>query len=248
MKFDIEKLQNILDSAVASGEECGLQMAIYDHGELAVNLCAGFVDRERTVKVTPSTLFPIYSCGKGIMTGAFHMLVERGLIRYGDHVADFWPEYACNGKENTLVWHALTHRAAVNKIPDHDSLSDLGNWELMCKKLAEAVPANEPGGKCAYHGITYAWLIGELASRASGVFFGDFIKKEIFEVLGIDNDFFFGTAWSRWMVRLTAGTVNLLKMMPSVTTFCLPQTVLPMPRRWRNFTPPSPPVSKGKNC
>lgn len=193
MQFCIEKLQDILDSAVASGEECGLQLAIYDHGELAVNLCAGFADRERTVKVTSSTLFPIYSCGKGVMTGAFHMLVERGLIRYDDHVADFWPEYACNGKEETRVWHALTHRAAVNTLPVLDSHDQMGDWELMCKKLAAAVPANAPGGKCAYHGITYAWLIGELASRASGIFFGDFIKKEIFEVLGIENDFFFGT-------------------------------------------------------
>ena len=193
MDFDIERLQSILDDAVASGEECGLQLAIYDHGKLAVNLSAGFADRARTVKVTPDTLFPIYSCGKGIMTGAFHMIAERQLIRYDDRVADYWPEYGCNGKESTLVWHALTHRAAVNVLPKLDSPSDMGDWELMCKKIAEAVPANEPGGKSAYHGLTFAWLIGELASRASGIFFKDFIHDEIFVPLGIENEFFFGT-------------------------------------------------------
>ncbi len=193
MDFDIEKLQNILDNATSSGEECGLQLAIYDHGQLAVNLCSGFADRARKVKVTPQHLFPIFSSGKPVMAAAFHMLVERQVIRYDDRVADYWPEYGCNGKEDTLVWHALTHRAAVSALPELDSLSDMGDWELMCRKIAEAVPANTPGEKCSYHGLTFAWLIGEIASRASGIFFQDFIRKELFTPLGIENDFFFGT-------------------------------------------------------
>ena len=193
MKFDIPKLQSILDAAVASGEECGLQLAIYDHGDLAVNLCSGYADRERKVKVTPQTLFPIFSCGKGVMSAAVHMMAERQILKYNDRITDYWPEYGCNGKEDTLIWHALTHRAAVNKLPELDSISDMGDWELMCKKLAASAPANAPGGKSAYHGLTFAWLIGETASRASGVFFRDFIIREILTPLAIENDFFFGT-------------------------------------------------------
>lgn len=193
MKFDVPLLQSILDQAVDSGEECGLQLAIYDHGDLAVNLCSGYADRERKIKVTPDTLFPIFSCGKGVMTAAFHMLVERQLIRYNDRIADHWPEYGCNGKEESLVWHALTHRTAVSALPELADRSDTADWELMCKKIAEAVPGNTPGEKCSYHGITFAWVIGELASRASGVFFKDFISKEILEKIGIEKHFFFGT-------------------------------------------------------
>ena len=193
MTFDIPRLQGILDAAVDSGEECGLQLAIYDHGKLAVDLCAGFADRARTKKVTQETLFPVYSCGKGIMTGAFHMLVEQGKIRYDDKIAKYWPEYGCKGKEETLVWHALTHRAAVSKLPEIDSFADQGDWELMCRKLAEAVPANAPGGVCSYHGLTFAWLVGETASRAAGVFFRDFISGEIFAPLKIEKEFYFGT-------------------------------------------------------
>ena len=193
MKFDIKKLQGILDRAVETKEECGLQLAIYDHGELAVELCSGFADRARSTEVTSKTLFPVYSCGKGVMTAAFHLLAERGCLRYDDRIADHWPEYGCNGKEETLIWQALSHRAAVSALPPLESPSDMGNWELMCRKLAESTPANTPGGPCAYHGVTFAWLIGETASRSSGVFFGDFIKQEIFRKLNIENDFFFGT-------------------------------------------------------
>ena len=193
MTFDIPRLQEIMDNATASGEECGLQLAIYDRGELAVNLVSGYADSKRTIPVTEKTLFPIYSCGKGVMAAAFHMLVERQKIRYSDRIADYWPEYGCNGKEDTFVWHALTHRAAVREVPELDSPDDMGNWELMVKKLSQAKPANTPGEKSAYHGLTFAWLIGELAGRASGMAFQDFIRKEIFEPLGIEKDFYFGT-------------------------------------------------------
>lgn len=193
MKFDIPLLQSILDQAVDSGDECGLQLAIYDHGTLVANLCSGFADRARTIKVTPDTLFPIFSCGKGVMAAAFHILAERQIIRYDDRIADYWPEYACNGKEDTLVWHALTHRSAVSALPELDSPDQRSDWKMMCEKIAAAVPANAPGEKCSYHGITFAWVIGELASRASGVFFKDFITDEILKKLDLERNFFFGT-------------------------------------------------------
>lgn len=192
MKFDIKVLQGILDQAVESGEECGLQLAIYDHGEPAVDICSGFTDGSRTTSVTTKTLFPIYSCGKGIMAAAFHMLHERGLVDYDARVADIWPEYGCCGKEDTLVWHALTHRAGVNLLPELASDDDMGNWELMCRKMAAATPSTVPGTKCNYHGITFAWLVGEIANRSSGMNFQEFIRKEIFETLGIAEEFYFG--------------------------------------------------------
>lgn len=193
MDFDIPRLQGIMDKAVENGSECGLQLAVYDHGELAFSLVSGFADRARTKAVTHETLFPIYSCGKGVMTVAFHMLVEKGLIRYDDRIADYWPEYGCNGKEESLVWHALTHRTAVNALPALEKPSDMADWKLMCRKMEESTPANTPGEKCAYHGLTYAWVLGELASRAAGCCFKEIISKEILEVLHIERNFFFGT-------------------------------------------------------
>ena len=216
MKFDIPLLQEIMDKATSSGEECGLQLAIYDHGEQIAFLVSGFADRARTIPVTEKTLFPIYSCGKGVMTAAFHMLMEQQKIRYSDRIADYWPEYGCNGKEDTLVWHALTHRAAVQNLPQLDSQDDMADWELMTKKIAQAVPANTPGEVCAYHGLTYAWLIGELASRAAGIFFKDFLRQDLFEPLNIEKDFYFGTdeeVESRLAEEDESEKANALQMM-----------------------------------
>ena len=40
-------------------------------------------------------------------------LVDKGLIDLNKRVADYWPEFAQNGKANVLVKELLAHRAGV---------------------------------------------------------------------------------------------------------------------------------------
>ena len=63
--------------------------------------------------VKPSTVFCVFSAGKAICSTAVHILVDRGLLRYDQRVADLWPEFARNGKEDTTVrkeFHATRRR------------------------------------------------------------------------------------------------------------------------------------------
>ena len=186
-------LQEILDAAVSSGEECGCQLAIYQHGELLVDLVAGYAEPERINRIASDSLFPIFSVGKGLASTAFHRLVEKGLIHYNDRVADYWPEFGCQGKEDTLVWHLLSHRAAMHTLPPGIAGDDLADWELMCRRLAEMPPAWTPGGKCAYHGLTFAWLIGETARRAARQDFRQTIREELLLPLQLQDEVFFGS-------------------------------------------------------
>ncbi len=193
MKLNATRLQAIMDDEVGRGEECGCQLAIYRHGKLVLSLASGFTDESRTGKVTEQTLFPIYSCGKAVAATAVHRLVEKGLLNYNDRVADYWPEFGCLGKEDVRLFHVLSHRAGLQAIPPVNSTADLADWEGMCRKMEKAVPAWKPGTKCAYHGVTYAWLLGETVRRACGKPFRDVILDEVLKPLGIENSFFYGT-------------------------------------------------------
>jgi CubicO group peptidase (beta-lactamase class C family) len=180
------RLGKILSEAVSSGEESGCQLTVFKNGELIVNIAAGKgVDTE--------SLFPVFSVGKGIMTTAFHRLVEKGVIGYDSRVADVWPEYGRNGKEDTRVWHVMSHRAGLFKVPADTADDDMSKWDLMCERLAAARPECEPGTKCFYHGLTYAWLLGETARRAGGRDFHRIVTDEVLKPLGIQDSFFFGT-------------------------------------------------------
>ena len=182
-----------MDEFTASGEECGCQLVIYHHGKLQVDLFSGYTSEERKEKVTSETLFPIYSCGKAVAATAVHILVQRGLLSYEDRLADYWHEFGCKGKENVRLWHILSHRSGLHKLPDGVTFEDMADWEKMCRVMEGMTPAWEPGTLSEYQAESYAWLLGETVRRAVGKSLKEIITEEILDPLGIANDFYFGT-------------------------------------------------------
>src|SRR4051794_4756937 len=100
-------IQALLNELVESGEETGLQIAVYQHGELVIDAWAGLADPVSAAPVKPDTLFTVYSVSKGVTATALHILADHGKIDYDEPIATYWPEFSRNGKEGVLVKHAL---------------------------------------------------------------------------------------------------------------------------------------------
>ncbi len=186
-------LQGIMDDATRIGEECGCQLAIYHHGKLVLDLCSGFYSPDQARPITSDALFPVFSCGKGVMTTAMHCLVRRGLISYDTRIGDIWPAFDCNRKHDIQLWHFMNHTAGLQQLPVPGDSEELAAWDYMCTILAKSAPAWEPGTRCAYHGVTFAWLMGETAAIAARKNCRDVVLDEVLKPLGIENEFFFGT-------------------------------------------------------
>lgn len=178
-----EKLQALLDDAVASGEEHACQLAVYLDGELFCDLAAGADTR---------TLFPLFSAGKGVAVTAVLRLVERGVLELDAPVANYWPEFAANGKEHITLRDVLTHRAGMHILPPA-SFAELADWEHMCALLASRRPVGAPGTRTRYQPVTFAWLAGEPARRAAGKDFAQIVQDEVLDPAGI-NGFGFGVS------------------------------------------------------
>lgn len=188
----IDKLQQVLDEETSSGEECGCQLSIYRNGQLLCDLVSGWTDQSRQNKVKINTLFPVFSVGKGVLSILFHLCSEEGIINSDDPVAKYWPEYACNGKEDTMVWHFLSHRSGSHKFPEGFAIyPDSADWEKACAALAAAAPAMEIGGKHCYHGYTFGLLVGKVLENAAKTPIRELLKKKILDPLKIDT-FFYG--------------------------------------------------------
>ena len=172
--MDYQKLiQQALDNAVEKGTECGCQAALFVDGELAANAYAGWTDWSKTKKVDQNTVFPIYSCGKAMTSTVLHRLVEMGKLDYNTRIADIWPEFGCNGKEDMRVWHVLSYRSAMWSIPDVSDAGDqpeaadkvLADFTEMTRRMA-AAPLDGPYGENQkYHPQTYGWLTGGIACK-----------------------------------------------------------------------------------
>ncbi len=184
-------IQRMLDRAVADGTENGCQVAVFIDGELVVDAYAGTTGRANNEHVDSQSLFPIFSAGKGIVTTAFLRLVERGLVKLDQKVGEIWPEYACNGKEETTVRHILQHRSGVCIRTPYDTIEQIADWDVMCARVATAHPVFPPGRATRYQTINYTWLLGELAQRVTGKRLSKILEEEVYNPAGI-RDLFFG--------------------------------------------------------
>jgi CubicO group peptidase (beta-lactamase class C family) len=68
MQADLQKdIQQLLDGLVASGEERGAQVVVFQDGAEIANVSAGTTGGDAPKPVDANTLFPIFSTGKGFM-------------------------------------------------------------------------------------------------------------------------------------------------------------------------------------
>jgi CubicO group peptidase (beta-lactamase class C family) len=183
-----EKVAEVLADTATKAGEMGVGVHITIEGETVVDLSWG--DTEKGPWASDD-LVCVYSCTKGITALVAQMLVSRGLLDVEAPVATYWPEYAVNGKEDTLVKYFLNHSAGVLTFPRYweligpDSLG-IADFDLMTKKIAEAPPSWVPGAGAGYHALTYGWLVGELVRRIDGRTVGRFFAEEVAGPMGID--------------------------------------------------------------
>lgn len=187
-----QHVQDAIDQLVDSGSERGVQVAVYQRGELIVDAVAGVADPATGRPVKSDTPFYNFSIGKGAASTVAHILAERGLFGYDTPVADLWPEFGGHGKQKVTVRHVLSHTAGVPGIPVDTTLEDLCDWDKMCAAIAGAELWWEPGTKVGYHAYTFGYIVGEIVRRATGKQISHVLWEEICSPLGIGDELYFG--------------------------------------------------------
>ena len=224
------KFQNVYDTfvnAITSGFETGAALAIEHQGKIIINLWGGYQDKEKTKLWEEDTLVNVFSVTKGVTATCISRLIDQGKLDPSKSVGNYWPEYACNGKENTKVSDLLCHRAAMFGFKEGIPSGSFQDWKKFTKQLQMQAPYRKPGISQGYHALTFGWLAGELIRRIDGRTVGTYFKEEIADPLNID--FHIGLAESEFvrcadMLMLPMENIKLpgefLKFIPN---FFLPQ-------------------------
>ncbi|MGB5702128.1 MAG: serine hydrolase domain-containing protein [Polyangiales bacterium] len=165
----------------------GAAAAVFMDGRPVVDIWAG-PGRSDGTPWQPNTMSICYSGTKGIAATAIHMLATDGLIDYEAPVAEYWPEFGCNGKERITVRQLLSHQAGLHKLTHLvDKITDILDWDLIVSRLEKTEPDFHPGTANAYQAVTFGWLVGELIHRVSGLTIPEFIQQRIVEPLKLDG-------------------------------------------------------------
>ena len=171
---------------LAGGQEVGAAVSAYLHGRKVVDLWGGIADPKDGRPWEHDTLQVVYSATKAVTSTCALLLAQRGELDLDAPVAEYWPEFAANGKERIPVRWLLTHQAGLPTIDHPITPAEAIAWDPMVTALATQRPFWEPGTEHGYHGLTYGWLVGEVVRRVSGRSIGTYLAEEIAAPLGLD--------------------------------------------------------------
>ncbi|HEX2904631.1 MAG TPA: serine hydrolase domain-containing protein [Jatrophihabitans sp.] len=168
------------------GEEAAA-VAVLHRGRMVVDLWAGR-DMVNDRPMGEDSLMMVASCSKGVTATVLAMLAERGALDPDALVSSYWPEFACEGKENATVAMVASHTVGLPYPPLGTGLTglDLHRGPAVTTALAQARPLWQPGSAMAYHPVTYGTLLDEIVRRATGRGIGAHVQAEIAAPLGID--------------------------------------------------------------
>ena len=139
-----------------------------------------------SIGVEEQSHFLIASLTKPVLAMTIMKLVEDGLLTLNQRVVSILPEFNDAAKRSITIGHLLTHTSGLP-----DMLSD--NLELRQSQspLQEFVKGTcsvdllfPPGRGSAYQSMGFA-LLGEIISRVTGINFREFMRRSIFEPLGM---------------------------------------------------------------
>lgn len=206
VRQNIEK--NVYED-LAAGRIGGASVLVKQRGEVIYQNCFGKAAEGR--ELTDDTIFRLASMTKPITAVAIMKQVERGLVSLDDTLDKFIPEYAdmeigkvVDGKiqivgmaQNKIkILHLLTHTSGVGSgnVGEYYSARYSDEVEYDLKSATDEYATKpllfDPYTAQLYSGRLGFDLLARVVEITSGMTFDKFLKKEIFEPLGmVDTTF-----------------------------------------------------------
>lgn len=198
------KLTNLLDSFLEMGIP-GYDCVVYHKGKCVYRHCNGYSDQANKIAVKGDEIYNIYSCSKVITCTAALQLYEKGLFKLDDKLSEYMPEFeemyvsTENGvrkAENSITVKDLFCMTAGFSYDLHSPMIEKCKNETdgrcptreLMKYLAKEPLLFEPGERWNYslcHDVLAA-----LVEVISGERFGEYVKKNIFDVVGMNDSTF----------------------------------------------------------
>jgi len=134
-------------------------------------------------------MFLMASITKPITYLGAMLLVERGLLNLTDPVIRYVPEFKGKDKDLVLVRHLFTHTSGLpDMLPDNNELrrKHVPAQRFLDGAVRDTTLAFKPGTQVSYQSTGTA-VVAEIIQRLSGQTIAEFLKKEIFDPLGLKS-------------------------------------------------------------
>lgn len=215
-----QAIDRIMRQEVDAGHIAGAGYLLIQGGEERYFSTCGYADRERKTSIERGTIFRLFSMTKPVTAAAAMMLVERGELDLRDEVSQYLPAFREQTVWNpdgeplplereTTIYDLLNMTSGIPYPENWEGCSPSGMLmdglfrelkETQAKgqrlttrewieRIARIPLAFQPGERWMY-GLS-ADVLGAVIEVVTGKRYGDFLRKEIFEPLGMADTGFF---------------------------------------------------------
>lgn len=176
-----DTVERFIRSELARQRIPGMSVAILRGDSVLLAQGYGLADVKRKIPATDSTLFAIGSVTKQFTAAAIVLLSQQGRLRLDDPVTRYLPE----GKSEwsgVTIRHLLTHTSGIPEDTTVDMSRNYTEQEMVRSALQPL--QFKPGSLESYCSSCYA-LLGVVIHRVTGVFWGNFVRDQIFRPVGM---------------------------------------------------------------
>jgi CubicO group peptidase (beta-lactamase class C family) len=179
-----DRVGDFVSSYLKKKQVPGCALLVRHDGKVVLAAGHGVANLEHNVSVTPQTVFQSGSIGKQFTAMAVMTLVEDEKLALNDPISKYLAVPA--SWSGITVRHLLTHTSGLGDYPENFSPQRDYTEDELFKMVATQPHGFAPGEKWSYSNLGYVTL-GILISKVSGEFWGDFLRKRVFEPLDMKH-------------------------------------------------------------
>lgn len=217
----LNKIDEYINGLIQNESIPGATVLIVRHGKMAYYKAYGYSDTDKKTLLKRDDIFRIASQSKAVTSLAVMMLWEEGKFLLDDPVSKYIPEFknprilkSFDASDTSYTTEAARSEITIRQLLTHTSGIDyaaigsnefkaiyakagipsgIGNDNYILaekmKKLGTLPLKHEPGERWTY-GLNDD-LLGYLVEVWSGISFNDFLRKRIFDPLGMKDTYFY---------------------------------------------------------
>lgn len=197
----VEQFINRINDYLDANELAGLfqgTVLLQQNGNTIFSKAYGLKNIKQNVKNDPDTRMRFNSVTKPITALAILQLLQQGSLQLNTPVSKYLPELPKHISEKITVYHLLTHTSGYEldgiegfreELEKTNSMSEVYECQLKYLPAWENYKDFQLTEKWDYSNDSYD-LLAIIIEKISGMPFPDYLKKNIFDVAGMDNTSF----------------------------------------------------------
>ena len=182
----LAELDAVVNGFIEQGAFPGAVVAVGHKGKLAHLKGYGHLTYAADApEVTTETIYDLASLTKVVATTtAAMLLVDEGALDLDKKLQDFLPGFTGENKEKVTVRDLLTHSSGLTS--GGALYKEAKGWDEFVERIQVMDLEYEPGTKSVYSDYGMI-LMGEVVQRVAGEKLPDFVRRKVYEPLGMKD-------------------------------------------------------------